>query len=231
MSNYHSDVIDTPCPKYPYDIYDDEPRTTSSVVRYPVSKTRTRQAKQATGQQTAVRVRHHVPVRAGQQSPARNRSQRRTRSKNYQRQASWAFLAGMALVVMLTGWVVISMVTTWWGNLLVDWQYGTPRTYQTDVQVGHGDDATASHFIAQNLNGRIVVIQIAGGDPAHTTIYAVSSLAGEDAEKIPVTLEFTDVNGDSLLDMIIVANDSRIIYLNEKETFRPVTKDDTISME
>lgn len=258
MSERHTtDVIDAPDRIHSYDIYGDEPRTTSSVVRYSQTRVKTRPPVNPV---TAANAGHHVPQRASlarkmsrdtdehiaHSAPSRPSQPHTTHSATLSRSSQnlsfnlrrmhWSFYAGIMLMVMLAGWVGISMVVTWWNDLLIDWRYGNPRTYQVDVQVGHGDENMPSHFIAQNLHGRILVIELAGGDPAKATIYTVaSSLTGEDAAKVPVTLEFVDVNGDSKLDMIIVAGEMRIIYINDrvadKDTFRPLKPDEKVGVQ
>ena len=120
------------------------------------------------------------------------------------------------LVVVLCGMlatlafmIVWNMVATWWNTLQDDWHYGRPRTYQTDQRVGHDDTQTPSHFIAENLNGHILVIEIQGGDVSRSKIYDGPTL-GDNQSLVPVTLQFRDVNGDGKLDMLvdIQGNDS-----------------------
>ena len=57
------------------------------------------------------------------------------------------------MIAMLVLFVVGSLVVAWGGQLHDNLVYGTPRTYQTDAVVGHGDSkAHPSHFIAINYN-------------------------------------------------------------------------------
>ena len=73
---------------------------------------------------------------------------------------------GIGLFIMIIGWLSFSALSNWWSGKVNDWTYGVPRTYQTDAVVGHGDSAAhPSHFITINLNGKIEVIEIPGGDP------------------------------------------------------------------
>src|SRR6266702_8787437 len=63
----------------------------------------------------------------------------------------WLVFVGMAMFTMLVGWVVLTMLSNWWQVTQDDWHYGRPRTYQSDIAVGHNDSAAnPSHFIALN---------------------------------------------------------------------------------
>ncbi len=82
-------------------------------------------------------------------------------------------------------------------------------------------DGRKSHIIAINLNGKISVIEIPGGDTAHSQIYNGPTLfgAGEDLE--PVTLSFEDCNGDGKpdLNIHIQGSDKIICFTNNGKTF------------
>ena len=79
-----------------------------------------------------------------------------------------------------------------------------PRKYQTDVVVGHGDSAShPSHFIAQNLNGEIVVIEYPAGDVTKARSYVITTLPGEDGYS-PVRVAFKALTGDGRLDMLVL---------------------------
>src|SRR5437588_1038215 len=60
---------------------------------------------------------------------------------------------GIGLFVMIIGWFTFNALSSWWQTTQDDWHYGKPRTYQTDMVVGHADSSSnPSHFIAFNLN-------------------------------------------------------------------------------
>ena len=127
---------------------------------------------------------------------------------------------GLALIIAILGWVVFTSVATWVTNTENHWQYGYPRTAQYDVVVGHQDSAAhPSHFIAVNLNGQIEVIEFPGGDVSHARIYMGVAVVGPDADLVPVTLAFRDVNEDGKLDMIVMAGNAQYIFLNEHGQF------------
>jgi hypothetical protein len=100
--------------------------------------------------------------------------------------------------------------------------YGTPRTYQTDQVVGHSDSTdNPTHFVAINLNSRITIIELPGGDSSSARIYSGPTIYADSGTSIPVTLEFKDVNGDGKVDMVAHIGDQRIVYLNDGTQFKP----------
>ena len=98
-----------------------------------------------------------------------------------------------------------------------------PRTFQSDAVVGHGDSASnPSHFIALNLNGQVLVIEIPGGNPAKAQVYIGPRLFGAGEDLAPVTLSFEeDCNGDGKpdLNIHIAGSDKIICYPNNGKTF------------
>ncbi len=133
-------------------------------------------------------------------------------------------LLGIGMIFMLMLWTLLTLAASWWNTTWDDIHYGRPRTFQTDVVVGHNDSASnPSHFIALNLNGRIEVIEFPGGDASKARIYIGPQLYGSGQELIPVTLSFVDVNGNHHPDMVIRFQDTRIVYINDQGGFRPAT--------
>ena len=103
-----------------------------------------------------------------------------------------------------------------------DWHYGRPRTFQIDAVVGHNDSPShPSHFIAMNLNRRVLIIELPGGDSSKAKIFNGPVLIGPGQDLAPVTLTFQDVNGDGLVDMIVNVQDAHFVYINAKGTFLP----------
>src|SRR2546421_326858 len=70
------------------------------------------------------------------------------------RRLHWLVYVGVILLVMLIGWVVLSVSTGWWQIEQDDLHYGRPRTFQIDAIVGHNDAVTPTHFLAMNLHRR-----------------------------------------------------------------------------
>jgi hypothetical protein len=137
------------------------------------------------------------------------------------RRIHWTVIAGLALLLMLFGWALLTNVSHWWQITQDDWHYGRPRTFQTDQVVGHKDSSTnPSHFVALNLNRHVEVIEFPGGDATNAKVYIGPVLVGPDQNLAPVTLTFKDVNHDGKLDMIVNVQDSHFIFLNASGQFR-----------
>ena len=133
----------------------------------------------------------------------------------------WLGYVGLALVVMLLGWIVLSVLTNWWTIMQDDLHYGRPRTFQTDAVVGHNDSAASpSHFIALNLNRHIQVVEFPGGDSTKAKVYVGPILVGPGQDLSVVTLTFKDVNGDGKPDLIINVQDSHFVFINDNGQFR-----------
>ena len=139
------------------------------------------------------------------------------------RRVHWLVFVGLFMLTMLIGWVGLTMLANWWQVTQDDWHYGRPRTYQTDMVVGHNDSAgSPSHFIAINYNRHIEIIEFPGGDISHAKLYLGPSLFGDGEDLAVVTVSFKDVNGDGKPDMIINVANTHIIYINDNGQFRPL---------
>lgn len=138
------------------------------------------------------------------------------------RRVHWLLLVGLGMLLSLLLWGGFAFVGNWWQNHQLDSQYGNPRTWQTNEVVGH-DDSTAhpTYFIFLNLNAHVVIIELPGGDVKNARIYAGAQLFGDNAASIPVTGEFTDINGDGRVDMIVHVGSERFICLNDGTVFKP----------
>jgi len=109
----------------------------------------------------------------------------------------WLSLIGIGMIVALLLVWGVTALTQWWDAHQLDATYGFPRTYQVDAVVGHDDNtAHPTHFIFLNLKGRVVIIEIPGGNTSHARIYNSPAIIGSNPAQIPVTAEFQDVNGD-----------------------------------
>ncbi len=139
---------------------------------------------------------------------------------------------GVGMIAMLALWILLTMAVNWWNTTWDDIHYGRPRTFQIDAFVGHNESAgTPSHFIAINLNGRIEVIEMPGGDGSKARIYLGPQLYGTGDDLIPVTLSFVDVNGDHRPDMIIQFGSTRIVFINDQGGFRPLRPEERLPVE
>ncbi|HEV2582514.1 MAG TPA: hypothetical protein VGT44_16775 [Ktedonobacteraceae bacterium] len=140
-----------------------------------------------------------------------------------------AVLLGMVVTAALV--VSFSAISNWWQVHQDDVTYSRPRTFQIDAVVGHNDSpANPSHFIFINLNRHVVIIEMPGGDAAHARIYSGPTLFGNGQDLTPITAEFRDVNGDGKLDMIVMIQDQRLVYINTGTAFRPLQPGEQVNL-
>jgi hypothetical protein len=121
---------------------------------------------------------------------------------------------GIFALFLISGWIGLNFVTTWYQGVQDDLTYGKQRHFEINAVVGHGDSpANPSHFTAENNNGQIIVIELPGGNVSKAKIYQIETIPGNTGNP-PVKLSFTDMNGDGKLDMIVQIGDgSAMIYL------------------
>jgi hypothetical protein len=168
------------------------------------------------GEEEPRRTRSHTTARRLDRSPPETRdlSARRFDAGRL------LIIVGLALLVMLLGFMALSWLGSWWQTQTNDWTYGRPRTFQVDAVVGHHDDAShPSHFLALNLNRQVLVIELPRGDPSKAIMYTGPTLVGDGQDLTPVTLTFVDVNGDGKPDMEIHILDQVIIFHNTGSKF------------
>jgi hypothetical protein len=147
----------------------------------------------------------------------------RARRKQSGSSPHWLVFVGIAMFIMVIGWMLFTSLMGWWTIAHDDLVYGRPRTYQTDAVVGHNDSVrNPSHFIALNMNRHIEVIEFPGGDATKAKVYIGPVLIGPGQDLAPVTLTFQDVNGDGKPDMIINVQGSRFVFINDNGQFRPL---------
>ena len=126
---------------------------------------------------------------------------------------------GMLFAVVLV--LVGQLLVAWISMSLDDIHYGRPRTYQVDAVVGQGDSAAhPSHFIALNLNGQTEVIDFPGGDASHAKVYLGPHLYGQNANLVPVTVQFVDSRHDHHPDMDVLVQGERVVFTNTEGSFR-----------
>ena len=221
----------------PDDVYD--PRTRSSVVRYqaiePATATTRMRAVRHQGAAPTLRASRSAPSTTTEPEPTAPRQQRpplalaaprqRHHGSTRFRLHGLTYLAvGMVLALLLL--VLGSVGWQWWQDTRETWQYGTPRTYQTDANVGHGG---SSHFTIENLQGHVIITEIHLDHVAASKVYQGPMLAGAGSDQYPATVRFADVNGDHLPDMIITMDSVQYVFLNANGGFRPATPADKIT--
>jgi hypothetical protein len=129
----------------------------------------------------------------------------------------WLVFVGAACFIMILGWIVLTAISSWWQTKMDDLKYGFPRTFQTDENVGH--NGRVSHFICINLQGDVEVIEIQKGHPDASKIYQVVVLP-KDQDLVPVSITFTDINGDGKVDALVLVGGSEIPMYNNGTGFQ-----------
>jgi len=133
--------------------------------------------------------------------------------------ATGVLLLVIVLALFLTMYVFPALRS--WNDERV---YGYPRTLHMRASVGHGT-ATApySDFIAENVRGRIYVVEIGESSTAPTLIHAyyIIQLTGEGNDLIAITaITFSDMNGDGKPDMLVtLGNGSTFVLYNTGTSF------------
>ncbi len=142
----------------------------------------------------------------------------RPNPKRHKRTFTTTLIIGMVLTVALL--VTLALFSSWWQGFQDDIHYGYPRTSHLDAVVGHEDSpSNRTHFIFINLHGHIQVIEIPGGDPAHTRIFTGPTLYGSGQDRIPVTGEI--VNDKGKADLLVHVGSQEFLFVNDGTTFHP----------
>ena len=132
----------------------------------------------------------------------------------------WLMYVGVGMIAALALWLTFSSLLAWGVGKYNDIVYGYPRFYQTDAVVGHNDSqAHPSHFVAMNLHGQVVVVELAGGNPNRSFDYVGPSMIAKGDDLIPITLTFSDVHHNGKPDMVIHIQDREFIFCNDGTKF------------
>jgi hypothetical protein len=165
---------------------------------------------------------HHGPPPALRASRNQSRTTEEAQMPMKRRRFHWAFWIGPVLLMMIIGYVALSGFGSCWQIHGDDNTYGRPRTFQIDAVVGHDDSQEhPSHFIAINLNRRVLVIEIPEGDVSKSVIYSGPTFLGDGQDLTPVTLIISDINGDGKPNMLVHILDQTIVFLNNGTKFVP----------
>lgn len=144
---------------------------------------------------------------------------------------SVAMVAGIALTA-LVAYVLLSAAVQWVQVKMDDMQYGRPRTMQIDAYVGHNEaDGVPSHFLAMNLNRRVTIFEMQGGDPAKVSTIIGPYLFGQGEELAPVQISAQDLNDDNKADLVVSVKDEQLLYLNDGATFKLATPEERAAIE
>lgn len=100
-----------------------------------------------------------------------------------------------------------------------DIAYGRPRTTHLDGYFGHAGEQAGqpSHILALNLDRRIVLIELPGGDTPGASTVTGPYLFGADEDLTPVQLAAADINGDGNLDLLVDVKNEQLVYINDKD--------------
>ncbi len=106
----------------------------------------------------------------------------------------------------------------WWAGVSDQWQYGNARISRFTADVGHGGTST---FIAFDLDGSVIIIEMPGGSINDAKLYRTGNLIGENADHRIVTLSIADVDGvrDCLIVHVEGATSDIVLY-NTGTTFQ-----------
>ena len=147
------------------------------------------------------------------------------------RRANFGTLAyglSLALIVVLLNLILTPLLA--WGRIkLDDLRYGRPRTMQTTAFVGHDEShGQPSHFVAMNLERRVIILEMPGGDASKTRTITGPYLFGAGEDLTPVLLRFEDVNADKRLDMLVNVKQEEMVYINDQadSSFRLATPEE-----
>ncbi len=154
---------------------------------------------------------------------------RRIWSRNRQIQrTTHAALYGAALVLgALAVYVLIGALIGRINVLIDDVRYGYPRTMHIQAFVGHEEGSgQPTHLIAMNLDRQVVVLELPGGDPSRMRSITGPYLFGADEHLTPVIIGISDVDGDTLPDLLLDVRRERIVYLNRDGVFRLPTPEE-----
>lgn len=136
------------------------------------------------------------------------------------------YLLTIALCLLTLALVSNSLIA--WGQIkLDDIRYGQPRTTHLSAFVGHNDgEGLATQFIAVNLNRRVTIFEIPGGDVSKTRTLTGPYLFGANEDLTPIGLHLEYINDDKKVDLVVSVKNEEIIYINEQGNFRLITPEE-----
>jgi hypothetical protein len=124
------------------------------------------------------------------------------------------------MICMLLLWVALSWAFSWVQNNQLNATYEFPRIFQADAVVYPGDTADhPSHYLFQNLNGTVLIVEFPHGDAIHARVYKGPTLFSDQADQVPITGEFRVVNGK--IEMLVHIQSQTILFIFDGTQFRP----------
>lgn len=171
------------------------------------------------------------PAPTRQTAQAQAQAQAQARPEKVVEARSVMMIAGAAVLIVVL-YAAVSAAVQWTQVKLDDLQYGRPRTMQLDAYVGHNEaDGVPSHFVAMNLNRRVTIIEMSGGDSAKINTILGPYLFGQGEDLTPITMSSTDLNGDGLADLSVNVKNEQLLYLNDGSTFHLATTEERLAIE
>jgi hypothetical protein len=162
---------------------------------------------------------------------AQNPAQVPARAEKVVEARSVMMIAGAAVMIVAL-YAIVAAAVQWTQVKLDDLQYGRPRTMQLDAYVGHNEaGGVPSHFVAMNLNRRVTIIEMPGGDSAKINTILGPYLFGQGEDLTPVTMSSADLNGDGLADISVNVKNEQLLYLNDGAAFHLATTDERLAIE
>lgn len=134
----------------------------------------------------------------------------------------------LSLAIVLIN-LILAPVLNWGRIKLDDMRYGRPRTVQATAFVGHDESqGLPSHFVAMNLERRVVILEMPGGDASKTRTIVGPYLFGAGEDLTPVQLRFEDVNADGRPDLLVSVKQEEMVYINDAldTTFRIISAEE-----
>lgn len=158
---------------------------------------------------------------------------RRSRVGSMHSVNGFAYVMTLVLALFVAN-ALLSPIVTWGRVKLDDMKYGRPRTVQLSAFVGHDEaNGLPSHFVAMNLERRVVIMELPGGDPAKARTITGPYLFGAGEDLTPVLLRFEDVNADKRPDMLVSVKQEEMVFINDAETnaFRTINTDELAALQ
>jgi hypothetical protein len=144
-----------------------------------------------------------------------------------EKRTSWTPYIITAILAIAALVLVANSLYMWGQTKLDDLRYGRPRTTTMSGFVGHNEaGGTPSQFVAMNLNRRVVVFQIPGGDAEKTRTLTGPYLFGASEDLTPIGLSLALINDDKEPDLVVSVKHEEIIYINENGGFRLITPEE-----
>ena len=218
------------------DLPDEPPRPPSSAIRYNQPSESRRGGREQDDDDHDPETTRQIPASQRRTSQAYNglppgqmriRAGRNTttdipqpQKKAPHRSMHWLLYVGVGMITALALWLIFSSLLAWGVGKYNDIVYGYPRFFQTDAVVGHNDSpAHPSHFIALNLHGQVIVIELPGGNPTKSYDYVGPTMIANGDDRIPITLTFSDVHHNGKPDMFIHIQDHEFYFCNDGTKF------------